>query len=68
VGWKKFWLVVKGVCGIVGRGIPASLSGSAGGEVGIAWTPGRAYGPWGNTTSQPVTVQPSTHEIGKVNF
>jgi len=65
MGWEKFWLVLKGVCGIEERGMPASLSGSAGGEVGIAWTPSRAYGPRGNTTSQPMTTQPPTHEQSK---
>jgi hypothetical protein len=42
---------VKGVCGIEERGISMSLSGSAGAEAGIAWTPSREYGSRGNSTS-----------------
>jgi hypothetical protein len=48
---------VKGVCGIAERGISMSLSGSVGAEAGIAWTPSRAYGPRGNSTSLLRTMQ-----------
>lgn len=68
VGWEKFWWVLKGVCGIVERGIPMSLSGSAGGEAGIAWTPSRAYGPHGNSTSLPLTMQLPTRSRGNKLF
>jgi hypothetical protein len=45
-----------------------SLSGSVGGEVGIAWTPSRAYGPRGNTTSLVLTAQQRKPEVHQLNF
>jgi hypothetical protein len=53
---------------MVERGIHMSLSGSVGGEVGIAWAPARAYGPRGNTTSLPLTTQLPAHVGEQGNF